>query len=204
MQLKSNICVALPLRSSSCEQCESRLIRVRDQERSFIYPICPDCGSLPSRFKIRKSHFGRVYEIRYDSHGRRIKTLDDIYRVGKEIHDLLQIGEFNYENYKRKDGFVISDSLEDVIDKIRPKMNLTEEEKDLFDDFLYPFLADVGLFALSPVHLHMFFRTYSVIRKDAHKRSIIESLFAQLQRIIQWDSAPTETPEIGDELWNQN
>lgn len=172
-------------RCPTCDSCGTSYIRAFHPEYNFNYPRCPSCSSVPKALKIRKSWKGEVWELRFDRKGRRIRNLGEAHQLAQNIQIELERGDFDILNYRRKHDLNISDTIDDLYQILRPKMPLSDYERDLLDDYVIPFLADVGIFVLSPIHLFLFTQMYHSIYEE-HGVTIdrlFESLLTEAGRV---------------------
>ena len=168
--------------------CGSTYKRVQHPFYQFAYPVCADdCGEAPASYVVRKWIDGHCQEFSYDIKGRRIKTLDDCNRLALEISADVNAGTFVKANYKRKPRMQqISDTISDLIrDQIYPRrkdLKITLDDKLYIQEFMEPFLGEVGVFAISQVHLKEFIRTFHLKGEDQARA---ERLFNVIKQEIR-------------------
>lgn len=155
--------------------CGNPYNRIQHPKYPFTYPHC-DCDETPAWYSITKSVDGHKYEFFYDSKGRKIRSLDDCYRVSCEITDDVQSGTFNKAKYKKRIGTPsVSDTIEqfvrDYLFPNRRELRLSLDDKIWMEDWLVPFIADVGVFTVSEIHLNDFIRTF-YLKGDEKERAI--------------------------------
>jgi hypothetical protein len=161
--------------------------RVPHQTLPINHPVCSECESTPKNYELRKVVKGKREEFRYNRHGCRIKSIEEAYKTSNHIDSAVASGTYSKLNYKkRRDGVCITDTITDFLeDHIYPrwkKLHMTMEDKMWIQDFLEPFMADVGVFILSEIHLAQFIRTFHLKGED---RARAERLFDVIRREIK-------------------
>lgn len=129
-----------------------------------------------------------LQDFRYNKKTKKIKTLEDAYKLALELHEDCQNGTFKKSNYKRKSRIVtISDNISDFIqNNIFPRikeLHLTLDDKIWIEEWLEPFMCEVGVFTVSEVHLRDFISTFG-FRGEEKERA--ERLFNLIKQEIRF------------------
>lgn len=151
------------------------------------YPLCP-CGNTPEYYKIRKNTTcNHCEEFRYDSKGRKIRTLEDAIRVAHEIHVDVEAGTYSKKKYHQPKTVTIYDTFSEFLHKyIYPrisKLHLTHDDKIWIEDWIEPFLCDVGVFVVSEMHLKDLISTFKMKGEEKERA---ERLFYSLTQQIKF------------------
>jgi hypothetical protein len=172
--------------SANCS-CGKSYTRQPHPTYPFTYPGC-ECGNVPPYYIVRKSVCKKQQDFRYDRKSRKIKTLDDAYLLALDIAENEKNGTFKKSNYKRKFGIIsISDTISEFIkENIIPRarhLHMTLDDKIWIEEWLEPYLCDVGVFTVSDWHLKDFIRTFNLKGED---RERAERLFNLIRSEIKF------------------
>lgn len=178
-------CTVLPV-TDYCH-CGGKFDQTPHRVLPVTHPECMDCGSIPVDIRIRKTVDGHCFEFRYDNKNRRIRTLDDAHRVSAQIANEIAAGTFSRLHYKPKRGFIsitstISEFLRENIFTRLNELPVTEEDKYWIEEWMEPSIGDVGVFALSEIHLVKFIRFWNFKGED---RERAERLFNVVKQEIK-------------------
>lgn len=179
-------CTVLPSSSNFCN-CGNRYERLQHEIYPLTYPHCLACDEAPSFYKLRKVIHGRNVEVRFTSTGKKLKSLEQCYHTAHEMQVDADRGEFNPNKYKRRVcGITVADTVSDFIrDHIFPRqkeLHLTLEDKVWIEDWMEPFMEDVGIFVVSEIHLRDFIRTFRFKGYDLERA---ERLFQVIKQEIR-------------------
>lgn len=168
-------------------KCGSTWTRITDEKYPFTFPACITCDSGPDTYNICKRIDGHRVEFFFNSKGFKMRSLDEVYATSLEIEKSVDEGTFSRQNYKKKrTAALISVTIEEFITtKIFPKwhkLHMTLEDKIWIEDYLQPYLADVGVFAVSEIHLMDFIRTFRLKGEDKERA---ERLFNVIRKEIK-------------------
>lgn len=176
----------------SCCDCGGEWKRVINDRYPFLIPLCEECGALPNHFRLRKvTQYSHFQDFCFDKKGKRIKTLDDALRVSLEIQADLDAGTYDKYQYRRKRNLIsiqdtVSDFLRDHIIPNYKKLHMTLEDKIWLEDWMEPFLGDVGIFGITGetglIYLNKFIKTF---RFKDYEKERAERLFHLVREQIK-------------------
>jgi hypothetical protein len=164
-------CSVFPI-SDSCPSCQGEWSKVPHQtyHRLNTY-YCLQCRDICDHYKLRIYHDRTSKEFRYDVHGRPLKTIEQAMEANIQIRKALADGTFKKSNYEKvEDRSMFLHLAESSIKGKR----LSEEESEFLEEYMAPFLADVGIFTVSEVHLMDFIDTF---RLRGDRKEMAERVF---------------------------
>lgn len=167
--LESASCCVVPV-EDSCPTCNTPWSKTPHAFYDVNASICNECGTHPSRYRLRLNIYGRQQEFRYTHKGLPLRNVDIAVTAAFQIRAAVADGTFTRANHQRS---VIYDTLSEFITgHIVKTFKFTEEEREFLEDFMAPFFCEVGVFAACMVHLHDFIRTFGLKgeRLDMAKR----------------------------------
>lgn len=158
-----------------CPNCGTRYEKQAHPDYEQVtYWNCPECSTPPTHYKVGKTLNGHFTEFEYNRKGHRIKTLEDAYKLSLDVADEWMKGKFKKSNYKRKGRVcALSDTISDFFEiHIKPRvrrLKITQEDLQWAEEYMVPYMADVGVFTVSEIHLMDFIRTFRLKGEDQER-----------------------------------